>query len=322
MSRIRTDEARGAETAAQSARSVPPSLSNLTPAGIAAPQHGAGNRAVGALLQREVQWVAGAKVDVADKAERKEAAAIIRRIEKSYGIAVNSLKGVKAVRKSYSTSPKDVLKGVKVADFKMKELRALERGIAHYAPILGKKRAKSTRKGHKQEVTSASKVHQSITDDKLDDTTLGEYFADSRNFGMFSAGTDYTGVTGDNDKELEATVTHELAHGLMDYAAGDFLKTFPYWLDENTQSGTAGAEAPPTDYGDTNLNEDLAETVSLFFVDPDRLKNGDGTADGSPGNPCPLRYAWVAKMVKEWEPAKAEAGKSKHKAGAGKVPVK
>ena len=316
------EHGRGPETAAQPDHSVPPSLANLTPAGLAALQHGAGNRAVGALLQREVQWVAGAQVHVADKAERKEAAAIIRRIEKTSGIAVNSLKGVKAVRKSYSTSPKDVLKGVKVAAFEMKELRALERGIAHYAPILGKNRAKSTRKGHKQEVTSASKVHQSITNDALDTSTLGEFFADSRNFGMFSAGTNYVGVTGDNEKELEATVVHELAHGLMDYAAADFLKTFPYWLDADTQSGAAGAEAPPTDYGDTNLNEDLAESVSLFFVDPDRLKNGDGSADGAPGNACPLRYAWVAKMVKEWEPAKAQAGKSKHKAGAGKVPVK
>ena len=319
MTRIREPQGTDAEAVVAPARAEPAALAGLTPASLALLQRTAGNRAVGRLLQREVQWVAGAKVDVADKAERKEAAAIIRRIEKSYGVAVNSLKGVRAVRKSYSTSPKDVLKGVKVADFKMKELRALERGFAHYAPILGKQRAKSTRKGKKQEVTSASKLHQSITDDALDDTTLGEYFEESRNFGMFDAGTDYVGVTGDNEKELEATVTHELAHGLMDYAAADFLKTFPYWLDENTQSGVADAEAPPTDYGDTNLNEDLAETVSLFFVDPDRLLNGDGTADGSPGNACPQRHAWVAKVIKEWTPEKAKATPSKHKGG--KVPA-
>src|SRR5215211_4186435 len=124
MSRIRQGDGRGTEAAAQTDHAAPSSLANLTPAGLAALQQGAGNRAVAALLQREVQWVAGAKVDVADKAERKEAAAIIRRIEKSYGIAVDSLKGVRAVRKSYSTAPKEVLKGVKVADFKMKELRA------------------------------------------------------------------------------------------------------------------------------------------------------------------------------------------------------
>ena len=82
----------------------------------------------------------------------------------------------------------------------------------------------------------------------------------------------------------------------------------------------ADAEAPPTDYGNTNLNEDLAETVSLYFVDPDRLLNGDGTADGSPGNACPQRHAWVAKMIKEWTPEKAKAKPSKHKGG--KVPVK
>ena len=295
MTRIREPQGTEAEAVSASARPESVALAGLTPAGLAALQRSAGNRAVGQLLQREVQWVAGAKVDVADKAERKEAAAIIRRIERGYGIAVNSLKGVRAVRKAYASSPKDVLKGVKVADFKMKELRALERGISHYAPILGKNRAKSTRRKARQEVTSASKLHQSITDDELDDTTLGEFFDTSRNFGMFDAGTDYTGVTGDNEKELEATVTHELAHGLMDYAAADFLKTFPYWLDDSTQSGVADAEAPPTDYGDTNLNEDLAETVSLYFVDPDRLLKGDGTADGSPGNACPQRHAWARR---------------------------
>jgi len=301
---------------------APPAHVTLTPAGIAALQRTAGNRAVGWLLQRDVTWVGGNKVDVADKAERKEAVRIIRDIERKYGIAVDSLKGVRAVRKDYATAPKDVRKGVKIADFKMKELRALERGVGHYAPILGKSRSKSTRKGKKQEVTSASKVHQSITDDALDTTTLGEYFSDSRNFGMFSAGTDYVGVTGDNEKELEATVTHELAHGLMDYAMPDFLATFPYWLDENTESGAADAEAPPTKYGNTNAGEDLAETVSLYFVDRDRLEKGNGAADGSPGNACPQRVAWVAKMVKAWEPEKAKATPSKHKGGAGKVPVK
>ena len=321
MSRIRMPEAEAAITPAPGpGREPAPALLSLTPAGVAALQRAVGNRAVGQVLQREVTWVGGNKVDVADKAERKEAVRIIRDIERKYGIAVDSLKGVRAVRKDYSDAPKDVRKGVKIADFKMKELRALERGIAHYAPILGKLRSKSTRKGAKQEVRSASKVHQSITGDALDNTTLGEYFSSSRNFGMFSAGTDYTGVTGDNEKELEATVTHELAHGLMEYALPDFLATFPYWLDENTASGAAGAEAPPTDYGNTNASEDLAETVSLYFVDRERLEKGDGTADGSPGNACPQRCAWVAKIVKAWEPEKAKTAPSKHKGG--KVPVK
>ena len=89
----------------------------------------------------------------------------------------------------------------------------------------------------------------------------------------------------------------------MKYAEDDFMKETGYWTDRTTKSGTAGAEAPPTGYGDKNASEDLSESAMFFFVSPDRLKNGDGSAAaGSPGNACPKRFAFLERIVGEWKP--------------------
>ena len=39
-----------------------------------------------------------------------------------------------------------------------------------------------------------------------------------------------------------------------------------------------------------------------FFVDPVRLKKGDGRgrAKGTWGNPCPKRFAFIQKVVAGW----------------------
>ena len=75
-------------------------------------------------------------------------------------------------------------KKVKGATWLFEELQALERALAHFAPILGTQRLLSDRAGEEQEITSASKVDQSITTNKatgtLDDDTLGEFFRDPR----------------------------------------------------------------------------------------------------------------------------------------------
>src|SRR5205085_9687672 len=117
-------------------------------------------------------------------------------------------------------------KGLKTKEWKIRELRALEKALAHFAPILGARRALSGRAGEDQEITSASKVAQGIDADDpsgvLDTTTLGEFFASSKNFSMFGAGEKFAGdfpaIKGDNTQQLEGTAVHEIAHGLMKYA--------------------------------------------------------------------------------------------------------
>jgi hypothetical protein len=252
--------------------------------------------------------IGGEKVQVTDPKQEAEAARIIKDIKDKYGIEVSTSKGVQAVKDHYDKAPEEVRKKVKGATWVFAELQALERALAHFAPILGSKRVFSDRAGEEQEITSASKVEKSITKNtpsgELDDATLGEFFRDSKNFALFTPGeTSDIDFPGDVGKQLEATTVHEIAHGLMKYAEADFMKETGYWSDRTTRSGTAGAEAPPTKYGDKNASEDLSESTMFFFVDPERLKKGDGSATaGNPGNPCPKRFTFLERIVGKWKP--------------------
>jgi hypothetical protein len=64
-------------------------------------------------------------------------------------------------------------------------------------------------------------------------------------------------------------------------------------------------QGPPHGYADTNAAEDLAQSVMYYFVDPKRLKEGDGNgrARGTWGNPCPKRHAFIKKIVGSWKAA-------------------
>lgn len=281
-------------------------------------QRTAGNAAAQQLIQRwgwgwgwaaskpKIVKINGEEVEVADDAEKKEATAIIKQLSSEYGISVSSLAGVKAIKKDYTRAPAAVKKKLKTIAWKMKELRAVSRALKHYAPILGARRRSSTRADVAQEATSVSKVDQAIDVDAptgvLDTTTLGEFFTDSKNFSMFTAGTDNSTVFGDNDTELEATATHELGHGLMEYTLPDYVAALDFWTDQFTASGKAGAEAPITAYGATNAAEDLCEALMFYFIEPEKLLKGRGQAKGTPGNPCPTRYWLIDKFVRGWQP--------------------
>jgi hypothetical protein len=250
----------------------------------------------------------GEKVDVANDAEAKKAAAIIRDIYVEYGIDVNSQAGVDAIYKDYDQVPESVRDMLKTKEWKYKELVALKAALAHFAPILGKNRKDSTRSGDAQEILTVSKVDQAIdtneTTGQLDNDTLGEYFESSSNFSMFRAGTNSTTDFPSNAKQLQGTAIHEIAHGLMKYCLADYVAKLEYWDSEYKESGKAGVEAPITEYGSTNAGEDLSEAVMYYFVEPKTLKSGKGAAKGEIGNPCPERFAFIEKAVKDWKKEK------------------
>lgn len=256
------------------------------------------------------------KAEVRDAAEAVEVRRIIQDIKDKYGIDVDSDAGIAAIKKSYTTVPATVTGALKTRAWRLDELHALERALAHYAPILGKERAASTRSKSGQEVTTTSKVEQAIDQDKpsgvLDTDTLGEYFSGSKNFGMFKAGeTSTVDFPGDVPTQLEGTTVHEIAHGLLDYAVSSFVASFKYWkstflADANatTRVANKSVEAPPSFYGGKSAKEDLSETAMFFFVKPARLKSGATPvlAKGTPGNPCPDRFSFMEKLVKAWKP--------------------
>ena len=109
----------------------------------------------------------------------------------------------------------------------MKDLRAVKRAVEHYAPILGKARATSKRSKAAQEATTLGKVNTSITEDtkkgRIDPETLGEFYDTDRAFAIYKSSETNTPDFANVEKQIEATTTHELAHGLMYYMIHDFM---------------------------------------------------------------------------------------------------
>jgi hypothetical protein len=281
-------------------------------------QQAAGNRAVAALIQRAPSFwdrvamafgaksynatVAGETVVVANEAEEKEAGAIIKRITSTYGVDVSSLKAMKALKSVNKTAPKDMLDKIKTRAWLFKELKALERALGHFAPILGFRRLFSTRASADQELVAVGKLETrlGVKEGKTvwKPTVLGTYFGSEKTFAMYKHGETATPVFPTVEKELEGTATHEIAHGVFKYAEGDWVKTFDYWRDADTASGKAGAEAPPTKYGETSAGEDLAESVMLYFLDLTQLETK-----------APKRAAFIKALVEGWEPKLPEPPK-------------
>ena len=262
-----------------------------------------GNRATAQLVARAATTkktkkhpvvVEGESVIVTSAAEETEAKTIITTIRDTHGITVDSLKAATATKDAYQNAPKKARDKIKALPWRMKDLRAVKRAVEHYAPILGKARATSKRSKAAQEATTLGKVNTSITEDtkkgRIDPGTLGEFFDTDRAFAIYKSSETRTPDFSNVEKQIEATTTHELAHGLMYYMIHDFMRaTGGYWRDEDTKANKKGAEKPPTTYGRKNAREDLCESVMLYFCDEKRLKKK-----------CPKRHAAIDAAVKAW----------------------
>lgn len=114
---------------------------------------------------------------------------------------------------------------VKAKEWEYKGLVAFDKALGHFAPILGKNRETSSRKDAEQELTSVSKLDQSIDKNsakgQLDNDTVGEYFSAAKNFSAFTAGADAADDFKSNAKPLEGTVVHEIAHGAFGACEGN-----------------------------------------------------------------------------------------------------
>lgn len=298
------------------ATTSPPKLDTAA-AHVIALQQTAGNRAVASLVARApsvfdrvgmffgqktyLATVAGEQVHVASEAEEKDAARIIADVSSTYGIDVSSVKAMKALKGANKKASQAQLDKISKRPWLYKELQAIERALAHYAPILGKNRAGSTRAKDPQELVAVGKLEERLGVAKgktvFKPTVMGTYFSDSQTFAMYKHGETATPDFADIDKQIEGTAIHEIAHGIFQYAEADFVKTFDYWLDADTASNKQGAEPPPTNYGQTSAAEDLAETAMLYFLDRPRLEKA-----------CPLRTAFMDKLVKGWEPEPLKGG--------------
>jgi hypothetical protein len=317
VSGSRSGRDHGREKAAETARVDQALPAAPGAANVLALQQAAGNHAVAGLIQRAPSFwdrvgmffgasyeatVAGEKVTVASEAEEKEAGEIIKRITSNYGVDVSSLKAMKALKAGNKTAPKEMLDKIKTRSWLFKELKALERALGHFAPILGLRRLLSTRAGADQEILAVGKLETRLGvkagKTVWKPTVLGTYFTADKTFAMYKHGETATPVFATVEKEMEGTATHEIAHGVFRYAEPDWVKTFDYWRDADTASGKRGAEPPPTDYGQTSAGEDLAESVMLYFLDRPQLEKK-----------CPLRKAFIDALVEGWKPKPVEPPK-------------
>ena len=268
-------------------------------------QRSIGNRATTQLIQRgvmdwfkrglgiaHVEHIQGEQVTVSSEAEVNEAEMIISRVEYRYGVDVSSMKGVKATKDFYSSVPATERAKIQVEPWTMRELRAVDRALSHFAPILGRRRKKSTRKDIDQEVTSVGKgtVSAAFATNAADPTTLGQFYRDSKSFSLYKRSEVATpDFPGDLDKQLEGTTVHEISHGLMEYALDRFMKAGGYWTSRNQETHDVNGEDPPTDYGKKNAAEDLCESVMLYFVAKSTLKTK-----------APRRHDVIEDIVSEW----------------------
>lgn len=272
--------------------------------GVLALQRMAGNRAVRALIARDAKVIkiGNESVRVASDAEKAEAERIIKDVKTKFGVSFDSLAAHKAtMADSEGSAPEDRRKALAVRAWELDELKAIERALTHFAPVLGEARKMTMPKGPPQEFVNVGKLNSSPDDDPkiLGDRTRGQFFHDAQTFAVFEPGPD--SPTGDD--AVERVATHEIAHGIFDPLIDSFMQATGYWEKEKVKRKEGQrVEGPPDGYADRNAREDLAQSVMYFFVDPERLKKGDGRgrAKGTWGNPCPKRYAFIQKVVAGW----------------------
>ena len=290
-------------------RGARPGTAEKTPArlgGVLALQRMAGNRAVRALIAREpsVVKIGAEQVRVASEGEKAEAEQIIKDCKAKFGVTFDSIAAKKATLERYADSaPEDRRKALAVRPWEMDELRAIQKALSHFAPVLGDARKKTLPKAGPQEFVNVGKLNTAPDDDPkmLGDRTRGEYFREAQAFAVFEPGPDPPV----EDNQVERVATHEIAHGIFDPHLDAFMKATGYWSAEKVKRPEKErVEGPPDSYADRNAKEDLAQSVMYFFVAPKRLREGDGRgrSKGTWGNPCPKRFDFIKNIVAGWTP--------------------
>ena len=235
-------------------------------------------------------WIGGERVRVSSADEAKDAERIMKLLKDSYGVTFDSVAARRDVRKEKAERgwTDDKQRALDVTPWTYMDLKDLEAGFKYFAPILGKARTKSARASSPQEVVRLGRIKSPVEQE-------GQYLPDSHTIATYTSHPD---VIADPD---EQTIVHEIAHAVFGPLLEDFRIKIGYW----THPRDGKFEAPPTPYGNKNPDEDLAESVALYFTAPDLLKDGSrGKKRGQVANACPQRFRWIAAEVKQWTPAR------------------
>ncbi|MFC5204305.1 hypothetical protein [Streptomyces kaempferi] len=188
------------------------------------------------------------KAPVTNAEQREE---IIRQIETTYGIRLDSQAGLAAVLEANPGTPYNVASKIQALRWDLETLKEFLAALLHFKDILGPRRERSSRRGMDQEVVTAALVTFGITNRELDSGADGEYFEHRRTMVLYRPRIEGK-LYGKMHNTL--TFTHELAHALLGYAMLDFKET--YWK---------GIEAPlPLAIG--GVAQDLAEDFRAAII--------------------------------------------------------
>ena len=272
----------------------------------------------GGKSKKRVVQVGDEQISVSSVAERDEAEKLIGTLKNEYGIELSSIKSKESMRRKYPTMEDnaELQALVKIVPWELGELRALAGAAAFYAPILGDKRASSSRarrgpgaQGRGQDVQLARcgpARSRSISPTRRRSPRRSADSARSRSTapGRTRRRTGPAIPSGSNSARRSTSISHVL----LDYAHRPLRGRHPVLEDtqrEERQAEGSRRRRPATGRTSRYVGEDLAESVMLHFVDPQRLKNGvPGKKKGEVGNPCPERARFVEKLVADWSKKK------------------
>ncbi|MGI5230635.1 hypothetical protein [Actinoallomurus sp. CA-142502] len=184
-----------------------------------------------------------------------------------FGVQVDSGAAVTAVREKNPRADAGALSKVRERRWSPEELSAVRAALEHYAPILGMRRERSNRAGIDQEVSWIGAVSFGITRRGIDYGMAGEYIDSHKTVTMY-APILLAKDLGGGRREIEGTVTHELAHGLLKYALPEFTEAFGSWGADGRPKLPEGVEPPITA---ETAAADLEASIRSSFLTPERL---------------------------------------------------
>ncbi|UOZ03260.1 hypothetical protein [Amycolatopsis sp. WQ 127309] len=175
-------------------------------------------------------------------------------------------RGVRAVHDTNPQAKPTVLARVKPREFSENETRAIDDALKHYAPILGERRAHSSRAHAEQEVRHFAAVSFGVERGQIAPTARAEYLASHGTVNLYAMGV-INREFGGGHRGIEGTVTHELAHGLLSYALDDYSKHVGSWNADGSPHREPGGEPP----ADPKIRDDVADfkaALKSHLLDP------------------------------------------------------
>jgi hypothetical protein len=189
---------------------------------------------------------------------------------------------------NYKDCPKEVKEGVKSKTFTEDEKKDVEEVLEKMKPLM---------KCESQPVKTIGRTDKAITDCKVEESTMGEWFPDRGALILSDSASNLVDFK-DKRTQFKGTLAHELTHGLTNGFDPRTCKKYDSWKDnplmkewgkaadwDPTLTSLVDASGAPTNYAKTNPKEDLSESVMLYLYDAKRLEKAS-----------PARHKFVAAL--------------------------